>query len=549
MDPFRPVPQADGVLYLVTDLQAKADPEAAAAGEKEDQLNFSLDLPDLRQMRKAGQEVELRMLRSRPLMEDGAEIEQIEHHRLHQAWPRSLVLEVNGREVFRVKPPKRTTKRRDVPQSISANLKPGSNRVKITVDDECPGDFVLAVVRASPVPPRELAKFARRVSYEESLERVKSLLFQRPSGDEGGVDGVACVGDERLQLRCPVTLVRPTLPSRGQACRHLQCFDLEAYMVSNWRTRAFNNRWRCPVCDAELRPKDLRVDAFLQAILQATEEVDEEVLLSSDGSWRRVEQQPNEEGYESSDDVYRGEPMHKAVPTPQGARVIEEKPVDKEKRERLERRKRRREAWLLAGPKKKAKKTKRKRQIEGQQEPKEGDTSTAAGSAVRKNRKKRHKHQVAQGGSTPSFSAFRRQTGLPTGLPTSPAFQQRSGLPTSTAFQQRSVLSTSAAFQQRSVAVNSLTAGIRRVSPVQQVRQVIRTIRRRPLNVPPPKGAIDLDSDAPPEELSDSDANGSGAKGSHKPRGVNEDDPLGIESLAQEELGGVGAIQPGSFIW
>merc|ERR1719284_292939 len=124
------------------------------------------------------------------------------------------------------------------------------------------------------------------------MRRVRCLIAARPLGaDVGAVgDGVECVGDERLRLRCPITLERfASAPARGESCRHLQCFDLEAYLVANYRTRAFNNRWRCPLCDTELRPQDLRIDAFVESVLRSTQEADEEVLLDRDGSWRRVE--------------------------------------------------------------------------------------------------------------------------------------------------------------------------------------------------------------------------------------------------------------------
>ena len=75
--------------------------------------------------------------------------------------------------------------------------------------------------------------------------------------------GVECVGDERLRLRCPITLERfASAPARGISCTHLQCFDLEAYLVSNYRTRAFNNRWRCPVCSLELRSLAVQTFSF-----------------------------------------------------------------------------------------------------------------------------------------------------------------------------------------------------------------------------------------------------------------------------------------------
>merc|ERR1712137_808951 len=110
MDPFRPVLKAEDVLHIVPTLQAS--------------LAFSLDLPRLRQWRKEGHDVEVRGLRKCKNTND-------RHHPIHQAWPRYLDLEVNSHKVVTVKPPLRGHKRRDVPQSISANLRRDENKVKL----------------------------------------------------------------------------------------------------------------------------------------------------------------------------------------------------------------------------------------------------------------------------------------------------------------------------------------------------------------------------------------------------------------------------------
>jgi len=269
MDPFRPVGEVQHILYSDQALKR--------------QLSFKIDLPDLRQWRKDGQEVEVRMLRLRGL-------DVTEHgSRLQQAWPRFMNLKVNGHEVLSVKPPLKGHKRRDVPHSITVNLRRGVNEVELCIEDDKRGDFALAVVRTTPSSPRQLAKGIRCVPGEQSLSRVRALLAARPkaltSGNAG--DGVECVGDERLQLRCPITLSRPaSVPARGMDCRHLQCLDLDAYLVSNFRTKAFNSRWRCPICSLELRLEDLCIDSFVESVLSATDAVVADVWVAPDGSWR-----------------------------------------------------------------------------------------------------------------------------------------------------------------------------------------------------------------------------------------------------------------------
>ncbi|CAK9109648.1 unnamed protein product [Durusdinium trenchii] len=272
MDPFRPVQELEHVMYL-----------SVLPGRH---LTFDLEVPDLRQWRKDGFEVEIRGLRRRSLAESQS---------LQQVWPSFLSIEVNGHEVFTTKVPLRGHKRRDLPQSLSANLRRGTNAVEVTAEDERRRDFLLAVVRTLPLKPRDLSRSIPEETYQDCMQRIQALL--RESLAQGrahhGLDGVERVGDERLKLQCPIMLTRPsTLPVRGTECRHFQCIDLDAYLISNFRTKAFNSRWRCPLCSFEIRPKDLRIDTFVQMLLKETEADVEEVLLFPDGSWQKGEPVP-----------------------------------------------------------------------------------------------------------------------------------------------------------------------------------------------------------------------------------------------------------------
>merc|ERR1719498_1853204 len=87
-----------------------------------------------------------------------------------------------------------------------------------------------------------------------------------------------------LKLRCPLSFERVVIPVRGESCMHLQCFGLGAYLEANVKMRALNNRWTCPVCTNVLRPKDLRVDAYVEKVLAETpDHVDEVVIMPGGG--------------------------------------------------------------------------------------------------------------------------------------------------------------------------------------------------------------------------------------------------------------------------
>merc|ERR1712194_986575 len=83
---------------------------------------------------------------------------------------------------------------------------------------------------------------------------------------------------------------RCVIPVRGEQCQHLQCFGLGAYLESNMKMKALNNRFTCPVCGNVLKPRDLRVDSFVQKVLEETEAHIEEVQILQDGSYRVIEE-------------------------------------------------------------------------------------------------------------------------------------------------------------------------------------------------------------------------------------------------------------------
>lgn len=235
-------------------------------------LQFDLDLPDLRQWRRDGHGVEVRMVR-------------LSYSKVAQAWPRELQIIIEGHQAVLVKPPEDGHKRRDVPQSIVVGLKPGRNNVTFHAKDDNLQDFVFGIVRTAPQAISELSLQVERCNRKHARLRVCDLLRKDDAGIEGS-DEIVCLSRDKLKLVCPITMERVQEPVRGKDCKHLQCFGLSAYLMSNRQMRAFNNRWNCPVCTLVLRPLDLCFDPYVEQVLSSTGAEVEEVTIVSDGSWR-----------------------------------------------------------------------------------------------------------------------------------------------------------------------------------------------------------------------------------------------------------------------
>eukprot|EP00931_Biecheleriopsis_adriatica_P055360 TRINITY_DN32712_c0_g1_i2.p1 TRINITY_DN32712_c0_g1~~TRINITY_DN32712_c0_g1_i2.p1 ORF type:complete len:434 (-),score=73.33 TRINITY_DN32712_c0_g1_i2:70-1320(-) len=257
MDPFNPVVKSGSCTGILHTSQMR-----------DSSASFSLELGDLRKWRREALQIEMRMV----CLDDA---------KLRHVWPHELKVSANRKEVFKVVPAEEGHKRRDVPKVITAGLAQGSNAMTIEANDPAIGGFAFALVLTSPKAPAQLAGDVRRSELPEARDRVKALLAKLQGQSE-----ITCLTSDRLKLLCPLMMERVNVPVRGEHCEHLQCFSLEAFLVSNQKMSAFNSRWVCPVCSLVLRPTDLRIDAFVEDVLAKTAEDVEEVALKADGTWK-----------------------------------------------------------------------------------------------------------------------------------------------------------------------------------------------------------------------------------------------------------------------
>jgi len=261
-------------------------------------ISFALDLPDLRSWRKDDHAVFMRMCR-------------IDSDNCAQVWPTKLTLEANGNEILVIKEPEEGHVRRDVPKDISAGLKPGLNTIRIHMEDENLCGFALSLSRTQTRTAKQIATDIPICAEEAARERICMLLGKNvasksiagdspaPDGEEGQQQKenddddeiVECVVSNKLKLRCPLSFERVVIPTRGEGCMHLQCFGLGAYLESNAKMRALNNRWTCPVCSCVLRPQDLRIDGYVERVLAETPPYIDEVEIMEGGAYRCIEEE------------------------------------------------------------------------------------------------------------------------------------------------------------------------------------------------------------------------------------------------------------------
>ena len=85
-----------------------------------------------------------------------------------------------------------------------------------------------------------------------------------------------------VNLHCPLTCVRITLPARGRNCAHVQCFDLSSFL----RYCRHQCAWHCPICLSALPWQELAVDRWFSQLLAAIDADATHATIYEDGTYK-----------------------------------------------------------------------------------------------------------------------------------------------------------------------------------------------------------------------------------------------------------------------
>ncbi|KAJ3414731.1 SUMO ligase siz1, partial [Chytridiales sp. JEL 0842] len=105
---------------------------------------------------------------------------------------------------------------------------------------------------------------------------------------------------ELVSLKDPVTKTYITTPARGSKCLHVQCFDLESFLLLN----ETHPTWTCPTCSNIVAFKDIFVDGYFEELLRSAASDKrgvETVEIQTDGTWT-LQAPPEAESCEDSSD-------------------------------------------------------------------------------------------------------------------------------------------------------------------------------------------------------------------------------------------------------
>ncbi|GAQ07207.1 hypothetical protein ALT_4528 [Aspergillus lentulus] len=205
-------------------------------------------------------------------------------------WPSVIYVFVNGVELY-VR--RKFHNGKDIPLDISGHLKEGLNTITLhfirSAAENRDVVYALAVEVMDILSFTQVKKLAQTLPALQSRERIRRRLSSSTADDE-----LSIVSDYLT-----VNLVDPfmarifNIPARGITCEHVECFDLETYILtraSKAGKAALKENWKCPICGADARPQHLIIDDFLtevRADLVRTGclEGARAIKIKADGSW------------------------------------------------------------------------------------------------------------------------------------------------------------------------------------------------------------------------------------------------------------------------
>ncbi len=217
------------------------------------------------------------------------------------SWPQKIFAQLNGTYT----PRQRVGTGKDFPIELTHLLRAGANTLKLNYphckfaihdddDDICVFAIeVIEILHHSVVI--DMVWEDNFVEADLAWRKIKTRLGGSNSGD-----GRHRGQQQELTVDLTDTFTGKifAIPARGADCTHVECFDLESWLLRRPHapTDSFDSsssdKWRCPICTKDARPYRLVVDGFLLGVRRKLKEQDKlrttSITVSGDGTWEAV---------------------------------------------------------------------------------------------------------------------------------------------------------------------------------------------------------------------------------------------------------------------
>lgn len=206
-------------------------------------------------------------------------------------WPDNMSMELNG---YHLEPRRKLHHGRYLSIDLSSHLKAGTNDLNLFLlrVDSRAFDFAVAVELVGVQSHFRLIASIPLVSAMDSLKAIKDSLAGATDDDD---DIVMTSSTLTIGLFDPFTADRIfSIPVRGKACLHRDCFDLETFLNQCKREKpgypTVVDCWRCPICKSDVRPQEMVKDGFLMEVRDELKKKGlmqtRAIIVEADGSWK-----------------------------------------------------------------------------------------------------------------------------------------------------------------------------------------------------------------------------------------------------------------------
>jgi len=234
---------------------------------------------------------------------------------LDMRWPTNIFLTLNGQALTTRRTPQHG---KDLPIELTELVVCGTNTLLISIPDlknDQADNRYLAVEMLETLRHSDVLDciWSRGVLAEDqTLNTIKQRLTGSPDDDDGVQFEAPYLS---IDLCDPFTSCIFKIPARGAACTHMECFDLETWLVTRppakpaskcphgvtatgcgckaGKEPSHPDKWKCPICDKDARPYSLRIDGFLHGVRKRLEEAGtakkaKSLRVMADGTWEAV---------------------------------------------------------------------------------------------------------------------------------------------------------------------------------------------------------------------------------------------------------------------
>ena len=204
-------------------------------------------------------------------------------------WPQYCFVSIN--EVDDVEFRRRQLHGRDLAADLTHVIRAGQNLIRLSnhgIKEESNKVFFFAIECIHIADHTTVTQMTTKLPAVESLASITAALTESQDDEISFADPVVSI-----DLIDPFMATVWHTPVRGKDCKHRECFDQQAFLMS--RTSKVKNgptspdQWMCPICKKDARPQNLILDEFMVQVRQELETRNQfdarAILVKQDGTW------------------------------------------------------------------------------------------------------------------------------------------------------------------------------------------------------------------------------------------------------------------------